>query len=282
MHSGKPVRGVVSGQYGDTDHVEMLGLLGYDFLWADAEHSSATPADVARWIMAADNRNFPTLVRVGYEYQNIIGHLQKYLVAGAQGIILPQCESADDVQKVVEAVKFPPLGRRGLAGERWNAWGMAESDDGTGQTLSLAECVQDSNDNSIVGVMVETQQGIDALDDILSVPHLDFIFVAPTDLSADLGFHGQIRHADVIAKIDEAGRKIQDWNKKQHESTLGGEGHHRHVAAGMLVLNPEDYVFWRERHFQVLCGVAQVMFVDGAKRLLKGMDDYEQEKENGR
>jgi HpcH/HpaI aldolase/citrate lyase family len=98
---GKPVRGVVSGQYGDTDHIEMLGLLGYDFLWADAEHSSASSSDISRCILAADCRGLPTLVRVGYGYQNTIGHIQKYLVEGAQGIILPQCESASDVQRVV-------------------------------------------------------------------------------------------------------------------------------------------------------------------------------------
>lgn len=111
LQSGQPLRGVVTGQYGDTDHIEMLGLIGYDFLWADAEHSSASPSDVARSIMAADCRGLPTLVRVGYGYQNTIGHIQKYLVAGAQGIILPQCESASDVQRVVCSLMNPNVTR---------------------------------------------------------------------------------------------------------------------------------------------------------------------------
>jgi 2-keto-3-deoxy-L-rhamnonate aldolase RhmA len=88
-------------------------------------------------------------------------HAQKYLVAGAQGILLPQCESKLDVEKLVDAVKFPPVGQRGLAGERWNAWAMArrsDHDDEVSSTssLSLADCVAESNRNSVVGVLVET------------------------------------------------------------------------------------------------------------------------------
>jgi 2-keto-3-deoxy-L-rhamnonate aldolase RhmA len=119
LRNGFPTVGVVTGFHNDTDHVETIGLLGYDFLWADAEHSSAGPDSVAKLILAAERRGMPTLVRIGYGYQNIIGHSQKYLVAGAQGIILPQCESREDAEKIVDAVKFPPLGKRGLAGERW-------------------------------------------------------------------------------------------------------------------------------------------------------------------
>jgi hypothetical protein len=73
LHRGLPLTGVVTGQYRDTDHVEQLGLLGYDFLWADCEHSSATPDHILNLILAAERRNMPTLVRIGYGYQNIIG-----------------------------------------------------------------------------------------------------------------------------------------------------------------------------------------------------------------
>ena len=253
LRNGYPTVGVVTGFYNDTDHVETLGLLGYDFLWADAEHSSAGPSSVAKLVLAAERRGMPTLVRIGYGYQNIIGHSQKFLVAGAQGIILPQCESKADVEKIVEAVKFPPLGRRGLAGERWNAWGLGP------EYGTLADRVREANKNSVVGVVVESKKGIDALDEILEVPELDFVFVAPTDLSSDMGLHGQIRHPQVIEKINEAGLKIR------------GAG----VASGMLALKQADYTFWRNKGFQVLCMVAHNMFVDGAKRLMDDVVEYE-------
>ncbi len=270
LQNGLPVTGVVSGQYRDTDHIEMLGLLGYDFLWADAEHSSAGPDDVASMILAAERRGLPTLVRIGYGYQNIIGHIQKYLVSGAQGILLPQCESRDDVERIVKAVKFPPVGQRGLAGERWNAWGLAIDPD-TSESLSLSKCIETSNRNSVIGVLIENQKGLDALDEIMTVPELDMIFLAPTDLSANMGLHGQIRHPEVLKKIEEAGNKIQRFNEEK-----GNE--YGTISVGTLVLNAEDYTYWRERNFNVLCGVAQCMFVDGAKDLLGKIQDYEQER----
>lgn len=257
FRKGLPTVGVVTGLYQDTDHVEILGLLGYDFLWADAEHSSASASDMARLILAAERRGMPTLVRIGYGYQNIIGHAQKFLVAGAQGILLPQCENGDEVRQIVDAVKFPPVGKRGLAGERWNNWGITGEDDQT----TLAERVEESNKNSIVGIVVESQKGLASLDEMLDVPELDFVFVAPTDLSADLGLHGQIRHPQVLRLVEEAGQRIQAAGK----------------AAGMLVLSPQDYSYWRKRGFTVLCCVAQNLFIDGARGMMNSMSTLEEE-----
>lgn len=252
IQNGLPTVGVVSGLYQDTDHVEILGLMGYDFLWADAEHSSASPSDMARLILAAERRGMPTLVRIGYGYQNIIGHAQKYLVAGAQGILLPQCESRHDVERIVEAVKFPPVGKRGLAGERWNNWGIDQT---------LAEKVEDSNRNSIVGIVVESPKGLSLLGEMLEVEELDFVFVAPTDLSANLGLHGQIRHPKVLELIEGAGKQITSAGK----------------AAGMLALSPQDYSYWRERGFTVLCCVAHNLFIDGARGMMKSISEIEEQ-----
>jgi len=258
IRQGYPTVGVVSGLVTDTEHVEILGLLGgFDFLWADAEHSYAGPQDIAKLILAAERRGMPTWVRIGYGYQTsqaIIGHCQKYLVAGAQGILLPQCERAEDVEQVVAAVKFPPLGKRGLAGERWNAWGL-----GSSVQASLGERVQEANRNSLVGVLVESRKGLAALPEICRVPELDMVFVAPTDLSADLGLPGQIRHPEVVKRIEEAGKII-----KAHG-----------IAAGMLALTTQDHHYWRERGFQVICGVAHSMFIDGATSLKNGMVSFE-------
>ena len=244
--------GVVTGFHNDCDHVETIGLLGYDFLWADAEHSSANPSSIANLILAAERRGMPTLVRIGYGYQNIIGHSQKFLVAGAQGIILPQCESAEDAAKIVEAVKFPPLGRRGLAGERWNSWGLG--DGGT-----LGDRVRVANENSVVGVVVESRKGIEALESILTVEDIDFVFVAPTDLSSDMGLPGQIRHPDVVDMVDQAGKTIRAAG----------------VSSGMLALTGDDYIFWRERGFQVMCGVAHTFFAVGAQSLMRTVVEHE-------
>jgi HpcH/HpaI aldolase/citrate lyase family len=199
-------------------------------------------------------------------------HAQKYLVAGAQGILLPQCESKEDVERVVDAVKFPPLGLRGLAGERWNAWGMART---TPQStpISIAECVEQSNRNSVVGVLVETRRGLDSLEEMLSVEELDLVFIAPTDLSSDLGVHGQIRHPQVLQLVEETVDRIQRYNQEHRVSKMGWHP----VSVGTLAVSADDYVYWRDRNVSVLCGVAQCMFVDGAKGFMDAVEDYEKD-----
>jgi 2-keto-3-deoxy-L-rhamnonate aldolase RhmA len=222
--------------------------------------------------------------------QQYNSHAQKYLVAGAQGILLPQCESKEDVERLVEAVKFPPVGLRGLAGERWNAWGMARSsndDDGggggnydnneqqqqqpsTAAFMSIADCVNESNRNSVVGVLVETRRGLDALDEILSVEELDLIFLAPTDLSSDLGLYGQIRHPTVLQLVENSVARIHRYNEEQR---IAKRGWHP-VSVGTLAVSADDYVYWRDRSVPVLCGVAQCMFMDGAKGFMDRVKEY--------
>lgn len=258
----QPTIGAITMSYGsDTDHIEMLGLLGYDFLWADTEHSCATPESIHSFIIAAERRGMPTIVRIGYGYQNIIGHVQKYLVSGAQGILLPQCESKEDVKQLVNAVKFPPIGRRGLAGERWNAWGLGNLDKEKhlqGKNI-MGERLKKCNENSIVAVAIENKKGIDALDEILDVEELDFVFVAPMDLSVDLGYEGDLKHPDVTDTIEKIGKQIIGKGK----------------AAGMLALDSNDYAYWRKRGFTVICCWAQFLFRKAASDFIQDASEYE-------
>ena len=88
---------------------------------------------------------------------------------------------------------------------------------------------------------------------------IDFVFVAPTDLSSDMGLPGQIRHPDVVDMVDQAGHTIRAAG----------------VASGMLALTGEDYVFWREKGFQVMCGVAHTFFTVGAQSLMRTVVEHE-------
>ena len=85
------------------------------------------------------------------------------------------------------------------------------------------------------------------------------MFVAPTDLSSDMGLPGQIRHPDVVDMVDQAGKTIRAAG----------------VSSGMLALNSDDYIFWRERGFQVMCGVAHTFFTVGAQSLMRTVVEHE-------
>jgi hypothetical protein len=129
--STQPVTGVVTGQYRDTDHVEILGLLRYDFVWIDCEHSSGTPDHVLNLIIAAERRNLPSLVRMGYGYQNIIGYVfmkkKKPTLTKPSPPHLPSpfCSFPTYVDthrsiwwRVLKVYYYPNVNRRGMC-KRW-------------------------------------------------------------------------------------------------------------------------------------------------------------------
>lgn len=82
------------------------------------------------------------------------------------------------------------------------------------------------------------------------------------DLSVDLGFAGDFRNPEVLSTIEEIGSKIRSKSK----------------SVGMLAITIDDYTYWRERGFQVLCCWAQMLFLTGAKELMKGITEYEDER----
>ena len=71
----------------------------------------------------------------------------------------------------------------------------------------------------------------------------DLVSIGPTDISADMGLHGNIRHPDVLQMVEELGRQIKDAGK----------------ATGSLVLTSDDYTYWRNREFSIMCCVSHTM-----------------------
>jgi 2-keto-3-deoxy-L-rhamnonate aldolase RhmA len=121
-----------------------------------------------------------------------------------------------------------------------------------------------------VGVLVETLRGLDALEEILSIKELDLVFLAPTDLSSDLGLYGQIRHPTVLQLLEDSVNRIHKYNQEQRITKQGWHA----VSVGTLAVSADDYAYWRDRNVTVLCGVAQCMFVDGAKGFMDTVNEY--------
>jgi hypothetical protein len=75
LRNGEPLIGCLTNMYGDSSHIEILGMLGYDFLWVEAEHSSAGPSDCEPMYIAAERRGLPTITRIGEN--NVSAHAYK-------------------------------------------------------------------------------------------------------------------------------------------------------------------------------------------------------------
>ena len=174
--------------------VEVLGGLGFDFVWIDFEHGGPSAMDATRLehlTRAADAAGTDLLVRVPGADPHVI---RKVLDTGVRSVLVPRVEGAGAVHRAVAASRFVHdggPGERGMASGRANAWG-ADS-----------EGYAEREDAEVtVGVMIENRSAVEAIDDILAVPDLGFCFVGPADLSVSLGHPQERDHPDVQAAIE--------------------------------------------------------------------------------
>lgn len=169
---------------------ELLAGVGFDFLTVDTEHA-AIDMPQAQSLFQAVAAGAPCctpIVRLpSTEYETV----KRYLDAGAQGVIAPFVNKPGKAETLVNAVKYPPEGRRGVGFARSNAYGMA-----------FEESVPSDNDNTLVCIQIEDIDGVKNVDDILSVDGVDAAFVGLYDLSASLGLTGEFDHPNLQDAID--------------------------------------------------------------------------------
>lgn len=221
--------------------VEILGLVGIDFVIVDGEHTGLTAESAEGLIRAAELNDVTPIARIGHNHPQ---EIQKYLESGAQGVLIPLVNNGDDAQRVVGAVKYPPVGKRGLAPTRTSQWGLGEG--------GLGQHVEDANRETFIGVQIETHEAVDRFEEIASTDHVDLIFFGPSDLSSALGLPGQTQHPDVVRIIERLSQHAREAGK----------------AVGTIAQNGEAAQRWRENGIQWLCTGTSGLFARGAKRYL--------------
>jgi 4-hydroxy-2-oxoheptanedioate aldolase len=227
--------------------VEMLGLMGYDFVIIDAEHGPMDVEACEHMVRAADASGIVPLVRVAV---NLPQNILRYLDAGALGVQIPMVNTREEAERVVASTKYPPQGRRGLAATRAAGYGAG---------IGLSEYVTVANEETLVIVQAETREALANLEEIASVDMVDMVFLGPTDLSAALGYPGQATHPEVLAAIEEAGKTILRAGK----------------AAGTIARDLGAYTHWREQGFQYLCTGLTNLIAEAGRAYIQGIRDYE-------
>jgi 4-hydroxy-2-oxoheptanedioate aldolase len=174
---------------------EWLAREAFDAVVLDMQHGAIDFAGAMRAVMSVTLAGKPTLARLPLGAFALASQL---LDAGISGIVAPMIDSADDARRLVDAVKFPPLGQR--------SWGpraaLALSGLGAPAYLKAANAMVQAI------AMIETQAGLDALDDILRVDGVDGVFVGPSDLSIALS-DGQGVEPRGEAVMNEARRVVE-------------------------------------------------------------------------
>ena len=174
IRQGKLAVGTYVG-IADPAVVEVIGLAGFDAAFIDMEHTSFDVGVVEEMIRACDCVGITSMVRVP---DNNPKTILRVLDAGVQGIQIPHVADLDDAVAAVKAVRYAPLGERGMAGSTRAARYGA---------VPLAEHMATSNAEILLALMVEDKRALNQLADIAAVPGVDLIAIGPHDLSAALG-----------------------------------------------------------------------------------------------
>lgn len=165
---------------------ELLSMIGFDWLFLDGEHGALAARDIQMLLQAAGGRT-PCLVRVPAANEVAI---KQALDVGADGIIVPQVNSAAQAEAVVRYARYAPEGARGVGLARAHGYG-----------LSFQEYVNAANERTVVVVQVEHRDAVAQIDAIVRVRGVDAVLVGPYDLSASMGLMGQVEHPEVQAAI---------------------------------------------------------------------------------
>ena len=177
--AGQPAFGV-SVMFPSPHVVDMAGRLGFDWVLIDCEHGSISPESVELMVLAAEAANITPIARPSVNSFEAIGQLMD---RGVMGVQVPHVNTADDAQRAVQAVKYYPLGERGLAA------GVRSSSYGFGMTMT--EYAEESNRETLVCVQLEEGEAVKNVDQIIGVEGVDVFFVGPSDLSQSLGYPGR-------------------------------------------------------------------------------------------
>ncbi|WP_338861847.1 4-hydroxy-2-oxoheptanedioate aldolase (plasmid) [Mycetohabitans rhizoxinica] len=179
---------------------EVVAGAGFDWLLLDGEHAPNTVPSILGQLQAVAPYASHPIVRAACNDTVLI---KQILDIGAQTVLLPMVQNAQQARRAVAATRYPPRGVRGVGSalaraSRWNR---------------VTDYLKHADDELCVLVQVETAQGLRHLNDIAAVEGVDGVFIGPADLCADLGHLGEPGHPQVRAAIEAAIQQIRAAGK---------------------------------------------------------------------
>lgn len=194
---------------GHTVVAEIMANAGFDWIVVDMEHSVITIDVAQQLIQIIEGCGVVPLVRVGENNPNLI---KRVMDAGAYGVVIPMINTKEHAESAVKAVKYPPIGTRGVGLARAQRYGF-----------NFDEYAATINKESLVIVQIEHIDAVNNLDSILSVEGIDGCIIGPYDLSGSLGMPGNFNHPDIFGAL----KRVEEVCKEKR------------VALGMHIIQPD-------------------------------------------
>ncbi|MBU2964576.1 4-hydroxy-2-oxoheptanedioate aldolase [Amphritea sp. 2_MG-2023] len=203
----------------DASCAELVAGAGFDWLLIDSEHAPFELDSTMRHLQAIAPYGVPAIVR---PEEGRTALLKRILDIGAQTVLVPMCDTAEQARELVKAVKYPPQGIRGLGSSlaraaNWNR---------------IPGYLQKANDEICLVVQAETVTAMENLAEIAAVEGVDAVFIGPSDLSASMGHIGNPDHPEVVAAIEKGFEIINAAGKAAGLLCINQAKAHHYVAKG--------------------------------------------------
>ncbi len=169
---------------------EIFARGGFDFIGIDIEHSTISQEQSQRIIAACQGNGALCLPRVASHNMEMIKRL---LDSGADGIIVPMVSTPEEVERLISWCKYPPLGKR--------SFGIARAQ---GYGFDFDRYTETWNESSSLIIQIESIQGVENIEKLISYKDVDGAMIGPYDLSGSMGIPGQLNHRSVV----EAAKKV--------------------------------------------------------------------------
>lgn len=225
---------------------EIMGHAGFDWLLIDREHGPDDHGTLVYQLQALASTSVTPLVRTGEASRAAV---QQILDSGASGIMFPQILSAEESERAIKLMYYPPRGIRGMAK-------MVRATQFGKTFTSYYEHI----DKTLVGIIqIETRPALEQINEIAALEGVDVLFVGPTDLSIALGTFNQLHHPDFQKAIKDVATAAKKYGK----------------AAGVLMQDISEYKMYADLGYRFLaCGGDSAFIIKGAATMASEMNAF--------
>lgn len=224
---------------------EAVASVDLDFILIDTEHTTMTLETVENMSRGVDAAQGDTRAIVRVPWNDAVT-LKRVVDIGVAGVMVPMVETAEEAQQIVDAIRYPPEGTRGIAGSRATNYG-----------LDFEEYVKNANGSITAIAQIETKRALDNVAEIAAVDGIDALFVGPSDLSGALGL-------------------FAEWESEEYQRALErvvAESHEANTPVGTLTVDHESVQAHVDRGFDYLIVGKDTSQLVGATR--SAVETYE-------
>jgi 2-dehydro-3-deoxyglucarate aldolase len=177
---------------------EVMAQENFDWLCIDMEHTSIDYSMAQVLISTIQSYQMPALVRVSKNEEVCI---KKVLDSGADGVIVPMVNSVEDAKRAIDYVYYPPVGNRGVGLYRAQGYGT-----------NFENYKEKAQNDLIIIAQIEHYKGVENLEEIISLNHIDGIIIGPYDLSGSLGIPGNFSNKTFLTHIEKVEKVCRKHN----------------------------------------------------------------------